>query len=244
MNNRSATTRPAWQRWLAWRQARTILAVAAVLFTAAFISVHFWQTGTSVTVVQTTVPASVKTTTVHSAGSGSFQLGLLGFAAVFALAAIFYGRLSSITLPGGIGIKLTPEQKQQASQALARQTLARAAQPGAQPGAPAQFGATEPPRQPPHVLRLAAMAKTDGAADPGEVNEVASATVAQSATASQHTTDLAETMLQLARTSPDALRVLAEQLRIPREQWSQVLTGMIPDEVWDTLAARALDQVT
>jgi hypothetical protein len=244
MSNPSARRRPGKQRWATRRWARTILAVAAVLFAVAVITVHFWRTGTSLTVVQTTAPASVTTTTVHSAGSDAFQLGLLGFAAVFALAAIFYGRLSSITLPGGIGIKLTPEQKQQASQALARQALARTAHPSTQPGAPAEFGATELQKEPPHVLRLAAMAKAPAAADAEEVTEVAGATVAQSALASQHATDLAQTMLQLARTSPDALRVMAEQLKIPQDQWSQLLTGTITDEVWDTLAARALDQVT
>lgn len=220
--------------------ARYILAGAAVLFALVAVTLHFWKTGTSVTVVSAG-STPVKTTTVHAAASDSFQLGLLGFAAVFALAAIFYSRLSSITLPGGIGIKLTPDQKQQASQALARQTVARTSPAVAQPGAPAGFGAAE---QQPRALRLAEMAKSPAAADDVEVQQVTEQTVAQSALASQHTTDYAEALLRLAKTSPDSFRIMAQQLGIPVQEWPRLTAGVITDDVWNTLADHALDQVT
>jgi hypothetical protein len=222
---------------------RHILTGAAVAFAAVAVTLHFWKTGTSVTVVSATAAGPVQTTTVHAAASDSFQLGMLGFAAVFALAAIFYGRLSQITLPGGIGIKLTPEQKQQASQALARRTLARSSALVPQPAAPAGFGAAEKHAPAPHVLVLAEMAKAPAAADGAEVRQVASDTVTQASMASQHTTDLAETLLRLARTSPEAFRVMAQELDVPAQDWPQLMAGAVPDEVWNELADHALDQV-
>lgn len=220
--------------------ARYILAGAAVLFALVAVTLHFWKTGTSVTVVSAG-STPVKTTTVHAAASDSFQLGLLGFAAVFALAAIFYNRLSAITLPGGIGIKLTPEQKEQASQALARRTVARTTPPAPQPGAPPAFGAAEPQ---PRALRLAELARTPAAAGDAEVQQVTKETVAQSALASQHTTDYAEALLRLAKTSPDSFRIMAQQLGIPAQEWPRLMAGVISDDVWNRLADRALDQVT
>jgi hypothetical protein len=222
--------------------ARYVLAGAAVLFVVVAVTVHFWKLGTSVTIVSSNSPAAVRTTTVHAAGSDAFQLGMLGFAAVFGLSAIFFSRLSSITLPGGIGIKLTPEQKQQASQALARQVSARANQPAAKattPGAAEQLL-----RQQPAMLRLPVMAAAPAATNPAEVVQATSDTVELASMASQHTTDLAETLLRLARTSPEALRVMATEIGIPENEWSQLLTGVIPGELWDRLASRALDRVT
>ncbi len=218
-----------------------VLGVIAALFAAAAVAVHFWQVGTSQTVVAGggAKPASV--TTVHQAGSDAFQLGLLGFAAVFALATVFYGRLSSITLPGGIGIKLTPQQKEQASKAVARQARARASQPAAQAAAGKPGRAAPPPQ--PRLVHLPVLAATPGAPDQARILQATNDTVEVSALAAQHTAETAETLLRLARTSPDSLRVMAETMGLPQQQWPQILTGVIPDGVWDVLAGHALDQI-
>jgi hypothetical protein len=208
-------------------RGRFVLAAIAVLFAAAAVFVHFYRTGTSVTTFSGLGPLA-RTTSAHVAGSDSFQLGLLGFAAVFTLAGVFYGRLSAITLPGGIGIKLTPEQQQQATAAVARRAGVRA---------------QRPPAQRPLMLHLTSMAETPAAGAPEQVLQATADTVAGAAQAAQHTATLAEAMLRLARTSPDGLRVMAETIGIPQEEWTQLLTGTIPPGVWDTLADRALDQV-
>jgi hypothetical protein len=225
-----------------WLTARYVLATAAVLFIAAAVTVHVWKAGTSVSVVSATPSSPAKTTTVHATGSDTFQLGLLGFAAVFILATVFYGRLSQITLPGGIGIKLNPEQKQQASEALARQAQARAAQPAAQAAAPGQVKQVLVKQ--PRILQLPVMAAASAAGDHQQVLQATHDTVKDAALAAQRTADYAETLLRLARTSPDACRTMAEALDIPPQDWSQMLTGVITPEAWDRLAKRALDEVS
>lgn len=110
-----------------WPWGRWLIAIAAALFAIAAVVVHFWRVATSVTVVTSTHPAAVKTTTVHSVGSVPLQLGLAGFAAVFALAAAFYDRVTAITLPGGAGIQLAPAQREAASEAVAAAVRSRAA---------------------------------------------------------------------------------------------------------------------
>lgn len=224
---RNLLGRPWARRLLHGPRGRLVLAVVAVLFAAAAIFVHFYRTGTTVVAVSGLGPP-VRTTSVHTAGSDSFQLGLLAVAAVFTLAAVFYGRLSSITLPGGIGIKLTPEQRQQASAAVAHQAGLRVRRPAAQR---------------PRMFHLTSMAETPGAADPQEAMAATTDTVAGAAQAAQHTAEYAEAMLRLARTSPDGLRVMAEAIGIPEQDWTQLLTGTIPPGVWNALADRALDQI-
>jgi hypothetical protein len=234
------------QRWLKTLKglltARPILAVLALLFAAAAITVHLWKSGTSVTVVSATASSPARTTTVHAAGSDAFQLGLLGFAAVFALATAFYNRLSQITLPGGIGIKLDPEQKQQASEALARQAQARADQPAAEVAAADHV--QEALARQPRILQLPLMAAAPSAGDHAQVLRATGDTVKDAALAAQRTTDYAEALLRLAHTSPETCRAMCEALGIPPDEWSQVLTGVIPPQVWDRLAKRAFDEVS
>lgn len=234
------------KRWLTalkgWLTARPILAVMALLFFAAAITVHLWKSGTSVSVVSATPSSPAKTTTIHAAGSDAFQLGLLGFAAVFTLATVFYNRLSSITLPGGIGIKLDPEQKKQASEALARQAQARADQPAAQAADSGRM--QQVLSEQPRILQLPVMAAAPAAGDHQQVLQATHDTVKDAALAAQRTTDYAETLLRLAHTSPDTCRAMAEALDIPPQDWSQILTGVISPEVWDRLAKRALDEVS
>jgi hypothetical protein len=52
------------------------------------------------------------TTNVNATGSDALDLGLLGTSALFALMAAFYTRISSVTLPGGLGFALTAPDAQ------------------------------------------------------------------------------------------------------------------------------------
>lgn len=64
-------------------------------------------------------PSEIETQTTGTA-SDTLELGIVGLAALFALIAAFYSRISAVTGPGGIGITLSSEQKSDASKAVAR----------------------------------------------------------------------------------------------------------------------------
>jgi hypothetical protein len=50
-------------------------------------------------------------------------------------------------------------------------------------------------------------------------------------------------LLRLARMSPDSFRDIAEAWEINSRWWPQIMSGTIPQPVWETLADRALDEV-
>jgi hypothetical protein len=244
-----------------WR-ARVVLAAMAIVFLAATLALRMAELETSVTIETTqnstaAVPTpsepesagrpgsppssstSTKTTTVRGTGSDALELGLIGFATLLALMAIFYDRLSEISGPG-FGIKLAPTQKRDASEAVARRTRARVQQPAATASLrPLEWPAL---RQQPAMFRLAMMASSAAPQQTDAVLDATQEVVEQSSQATLRTIDYAESLLRLAQTSPESLRAVAEAWGIPEAEWLPLMTGTIPTGLWDRLADRALTE--
>src|SRR4029077_9926057 len=92
---------------------------AAVTPTAAVKATAATPTATATPTISAPPPSEIDTTTFGTA-SDTLELGLVGLAALFALIACFYNRISAFTGPGGIGITLSSAQKSDASKAVAR----------------------------------------------------------------------------------------------------------------------------
>lgn len=227
-----------------WPWGRWLVAIAAALFAIAVVVVHFWRVATSVTVVTSTHPAAVKTTTVHSVGSVPLQLGFAGFAAVFALAAVFYDRVTAITLPGGVGIQLSPPQREAASEAVAVAVRGRAATLASAARRANNVQELDLLAQQQPVTRLAVMAAAPMPVPRELALDATEETARRTAEATQRATSYAQTLLRLAQASPDSLRATAEAWGIKRADWSLVMAGEISPGLWHTLAERALDDVS
>jgi hypothetical protein len=52
----------------------------------------------------------------------------------------------------------------------------------------------------------------------------------------------ARALVEAARSSPEALRLLAREWDIPEEEWTPLLADDMSPQLWDRLAGRALAQ--
>jgi hypothetical protein len=177
--------------------------------------------------------ASVVTAVNRGKASDTLALGLLGFAAVLILAAAFYGRITTITFPGGGSVSLTPEQQQNARKAVAKKVGERTRHVHGDSGE----------RVEPGVYKLAAWALSSTGEDADAVSATAADAVEKSSHATQIVISRAQMLLGLGRVSPDALGHAAEAWGISRREWQSILDGTIPRSVWERLAERALDEV-
>lgn len=183
----------------------------------------------------------VTTTSVKTTGSDTLELGFLGLAALFLLVAVFYDRLTEISGPGGIGIKLSTEQQSNMSEAVAQvggeRTRKRAALTPDVIRQQLQQSGNPPP------FHLAMMARIDQTQSLDDVVRVTQETIDTGGKATILATSYAETLLRLAASSPDSLRALARAWDIPDEELGTLVVGRIGDRLRRRLAARALDEV-
>ena len=180
-------------------------------------------------------PPSELDTTTFGTASDTLELGLGGLAALFALIACFYNRISAFTGPGGIGITLSAAQKSDASKAVARKARSRAASLVTQPEP--SSGHVEP------GARLVQMA-IGGGADQADALDAAQAAVQHVGKATLLTTQLAERLLAIAQKSPEEFRITTVAWGIPPDEAAPVLAGEISPALWERLADKALDETS
>jgi hypothetical protein len=180
-------------------------------------------------------PSELDTTTFGTA-SDTLELGLGGLAALFALLACFYNRISAFTGPGGIGITLSAAQKSDASQAVARKARSRTASLVTQPEPPS--GQVEPGA---HLVQMAISSQGSSQA---EALDAAQAAVQHVSEATLLTTQLAESLLTSAQKSPEEFHLTTVAWGIPPGEASQVLAGEISPALWERLADKALDETS
>jgi hypothetical protein len=178
-------------------------------------------------------PSSETDTTTFGTASDTLELGLVGLAALFALIAVFYNRISAVTGPGGIGITLSSAQKSDASKAVARKARSRAASAVTQPEP--SSGQVEPGA---HLVQMA----ISGGADQAKALDTAEAAVQHVGEATLLTTQLAESLLAVAQKSPEEFHVTTVAWGIPPGEAAPVLAGEISPALWNRLADKALDE--
>ena len=182
-------------------------------------------------------PSSELDTTTFGTASDTLELGLGGLAALFALIACFYNRLSAFTGPGGIGITLSSAQKSDASKAVARKARSRAASLITQPE-PSSSGQVEP------GAHLVQMAISKQGSTQAVALDAAEAAVQHVGEATLLTTQLAGSLLAVAQKSPEEFRVTAAAWGIPPGEAAPVLAGEISPALWERLADKALDETS
>jgi hypothetical protein len=192
-------------------------------------------TATATPATSASPPSELDTTTFGTA-SDTLELGLGGLAALFALIACFYNRISAFTGPGGIGITLSAAQKSDASKAVARKARSRTASLVTQPGPPS--GQVEPGA---HLVQMAISRQGSSQA---EALDAAQAAVQHVGEATLLTTQLAESLLAIAQKSPEEFRVTTAAWGIPPGEAAPVLAGEISPALWERLADKALDETT
>ena len=180
-------------------------------------------------------PSEIDTTTFGTA-SDTLELGLGGLAALFALIACFYNRISAFTGPGGIGITLSAAQKGDASKAVARKARSRAASVVTQPET--SSGQVEPGA---HLVQMAISKQGFSQADALDAAQTAVQHVGE---ATLLTTQLAESLLAVAQKSPEEFRVTTAAWGIPPGEAAPVLAGEISPALWERLADKALDETS
>lgn len=191
------------------------------------------STATATPTTSASPPSELDTTTFGTA-SDTLELGLGGLAALFALIACFYNRISAFTGPGGIGITLSAAQKSDASKAVARKARSRAASLVTQPGP--LSGQVEPGA---HLVQMAISRQGSSQAD---ALDAAQAAVQHVGEATLLTTQLAESLLAIAQKSPEEFRVTTVAWGIPPGEAAPVLAGEISPALWERLADKALDE--
>lgn len=174
--------------------------------------------------------ATETTTSTKGTGSDTLILGLLALAAFFALIAVYYGRISSITFPGGAVIALNTTD---ASNAVASK-IRSSAEPAARSGK----DSTDEPAA--HLAGLAAAAgRSEG---PDEVLNATEKAAQQAGQATVSTIQKAQALLRLAQRDPYAFQALASEWEIPSAESAPVLAGHITGELWSRLAGRSLQE--
>ncbi len=175
--------------------------------------------------------SSTSTTTTSSTGSDTLEVALLGAAALFALMAVFYNRLSKVTLPGGIGFELTTDDAKRVSAKVA-QRLGKTPVP--QP--------THDPTNLGPLPRVLVSAAHDNIHDPdpqGALTDALKSAGEATVLAARYAQDL----LHLAGSEP-LLRRRAAELGISPEHIQPLLRGEITDYVSDRIAERAIQDAS
>jgi hypothetical protein len=231
---------------------RIILLVIALILTGLAISRLFWSVQTSYqaqlvgppTATATATPtgaaspsaspapsaaATQTTTSTNGTGSDTLILGLLGLAAFFALIAVYYSRISSLTFPGGAAISLNTADASQAVASRIRSRAETAASGGADP--------TSDPAA--HLARLGTSSDHEGSKD---VLDATDSAARQAGQATVSTIQKAEALLRLAEKNPYAFQALASAWNIPSDESMPVLAGHISIPLWERLADRSLDE--
>jgi hypothetical protein len=168
-----------------------------------------------------------KTTTTSMTGSDSLELGLLGSSSLLALMAVFYNRLSKVTLPGGLGFELAATDARRLTDTVAEKIKTSiAAKSLTDPS-----GATG-------LLR--AFSYTGGTQSDPDAAETLKTSAAQAGNAAVIAVQNAQDLLRLAG-SPALLRARAAQLGITDTSDIAALSrGELTDMVMTALAGRAL----
>jgi hypothetical protein len=174
------------------------------------------------------------TTTVSNSGSDALELGLLGFAGLLILLAIFYDRLSKIVGPGGFELDLTPTTAKHAGTILAGELSKRSGAAVDRAGrSPRAIAALDSNSQLHRLVRSGGR----GQADVSAIIESAARVVAQ---AGSQMTRYAQDLLRRADDAK-SLTAFARTLGInDPDEIADLEVGVIRDSVWRRLADRAL----
>lgn len=244
---------------------RVVLVIAALLVLVGAGILRYVEVETSITTEITSVvpsaspaataatdsPASaprptalqtsqVKTTRVDSTAGDTLVVALLGAAGVLLLFAAFGGRLSEFGLFGA-SFKLSPEDRQRVTRAVARRARHLAAVFAERADAePALLQLAAAPARASGPLRLMVMARGQQHLWP-EILEAHSRMADQTAAATARAMSDAETLLVIGHTAPDSLRAFAQPWDLTEEDLQALRAGELPDGVLDKVADRALD---
>jgi hypothetical protein len=172
--------------------------------------------------------ATETTTSTKGTGSDTLILGLLALAAFFALIAVYYGRIASITFPGGAVIALNTTDASSAVASKIRSSAEAAARSGED--------STDGPAA--HLAGLAAAPNRRGGAD--DVLNATEKAAQQAGQATISTIQKAQALLRLAERDPYAFQALASEWKIPSAESVPVLAGHITSDLWSRLAERSL----
>jgi hypothetical protein len=171
---------------------------------------------------------------VRTAASDSAALGLIGLAALLALVAAYYDRITGITLPGGGGITLSAAQQEAAAKAAGKavQSSLAAAAPYVQP------------RQTDVVAFYARSADPTQGLRPGDRDLAAEDLATKSGQATVRMTARAERLMNVAN-SPARLDSEATLMGIvlSADEVTNLRDKKVPSTLWSKLAETAVAEV-